>query len=163
MNTLYLITAAIKQSDVPDSIFDERFCITSATELEAAAIALSEQPEQTYIWLKACQPQVCLFALNQVLFVQQLFSAWQDFAAEATGHDTEWSYLIPIACLAQTLHLPSEILIVLLESLTQPELELGLNNTLTFHQPPRQAINQQSRNSTELNVVKQDYTLLKVA
>lgn len=50
MNNLYLITTAIKQSHAPYPMFNGRFCITSVTELEAAAIALINQPENTYIF-----------------------------------------------------------------------------------------------------------------
>jgi hypothetical protein len=73
------------------------------------------------------------------MFIQQLFNVWQDLAAEATGHDTEWSYAISIDRLAQALHLTPKILVVLLANLAQPELEVGLNGTLTFHQPPTQS------------------------
>lgn len=50
MNNLYLITTAIKQSHIPYPMFNGCFCITSPTELEAAAIALANQPENTYIF-----------------------------------------------------------------------------------------------------------------
>jgi hypothetical protein len=50
MNNLYLITTAIKQNHVPYSVCNGRFCITSTTELEAAAIALANQPKNTYIF-----------------------------------------------------------------------------------------------------------------
>lgn len=50
MNNLYLITTAMKQSHVSYPVFNGRFCITATTELEAAAIALADQPDNTYIF-----------------------------------------------------------------------------------------------------------------
>ncbi|MBD1913204.1 MULTISPECIES: hypothetical protein [unclassified Leptolyngbya] len=65
-----------------------------------------------------------------------MFDAWQDLAAEATGHDTEWGYPIRIDCLAQVLQIPESTLTILLTKLTQPELEWCSNNTaITFHYP----------------------------
>jgi hypothetical protein len=75
--------------------------------------------------------------INHCACILAMFNAWQDLAAEATGHDTEWGYPIAIDCLAQALHISRETLIVLLVRLTQPELELCSNNTaIAFHYPP---------------------------
>ncbi|MBD3886803.1 hypothetical protein IFO70_34770 [Phormidium tenue FACHB-886] len=139
MNKIYLIVTATQCRYTSAHILNRCTCVTAATELEAATVALTDQPEQTYIfWLEVCQPQIHLFTLDQAMFVQQLFNVWQDLAAEATGRDTEWSYPILVDRLAQALHLTPKILVVLLANLTQPELEVGLNDTLTFHQPPIQ-------------------------
>lgn len=139
MNKIYLIVTATQCRYTSAHILNRCTCVAAATELEAATVALTNQPEQAYIfWIEVCQPQIHLFTLDKTMFVQQLFNVWQDLAAEATGHDTEWSYPISIDRLAQALHITPRILIVLLANLMQPELEVGLNGTLTFHQPPIQ-------------------------
>ncbi|MBD3886807.1 hypothetical protein IFO70_34790 [Phormidium tenue FACHB-886] len=50
MNNLYLITTAIEQSHSPHPILNKRFCISTTTELDAAAIALANQPDHTFIF-----------------------------------------------------------------------------------------------------------------
>lgn len=144
MKKIYWIKTATQCEYTSAHFVNQCACVMAASELEAAAIALSAQPEQTYIFWIECHPQICLLTLAQAAFIQQTFSVWQDLAADATGHDTEWGYPISIECLAQALHILPEVLTVLLANLTQPELELCLAETaLTFHHPPSE-VNQKS-------------------
>lgn len=50
-------------------------------------------------------------------YVLALFNTWQDLAAEATGHDTEWGYPIKVDRLSQVLQIPERTLIALLTNL----------------------------------------------
>lgn len=50
MNKLYLITTATQHQPTAAHLLHDRLCVFAATELEAAAIALSDQPDDTYIF-----------------------------------------------------------------------------------------------------------------
>ncbi|HEY9643953.1 MAG TPA: hypothetical protein V6C57_25910 [Coleofasciculaceae cyanobacterium] len=65
MNNLYLITTAIEQSNSPHPILNGRFCIATSTELEAAALALANQPDQAFIFsIEVYLPQRYLHAFH---------------------------------------------------------------------------------------------------
>jgi hypothetical protein len=59
MNNIYLITTAIQLNHTVDHTLNGRACVMAATELEATAIALAGQPNNTYIlWLEVYCPQL---------------------------------------------------------------------------------------------------------
>jgi hypothetical protein len=65
MKNLYLITTAIQPSHTPHPLVNGRFCIMSPTELKAAAIALTGQPDGTYIFsIEVYLPQRYLHPLH---------------------------------------------------------------------------------------------------
>lgn len=149
MKKIYLIKTATQCCDTSAHIMHQCVWIWATNELEAVAIALNNQPEQTYIFrIEVCHPQLCVFSFNQATLIQATFNVWQDLAGEATGHDTEWGYPIATQSIAEAFHIPPNMLMVLLANLKQPELELCLTKTaLTFHSPPgevnQNAIHQQ--------------------
>lgn len=69
------------------------------------------------------------------IFIQRLFQVWQDLAHEATGHDTEWDYPVPLAQVGQALGIKEDFVLQLAQQET-PELELlPRAAALTFHYP----------------------------
>lgn len=142
MKKIYLIKTATQCCYTSAHSIHQCVCVLADTELEAVAIAFNEQREQTYIFQIECDPQLCLFTVDPAMLIQSTFNVWQDLAAAATGHDTEWGYSISVESVAGALHIFPKLLTVLLANFTQPALELCLNRTaLTFHYPPEE-INQ---------------------
>lgn len=66
MNNIYLITTAIQPNHTAAHAVNGRACVIATTELEAVAIALTGQPDETYIlWLEIYYPQT-LFILDRI-------------------------------------------------------------------------------------------------
>lgn len=145
MKTIYIMTTATQEcvkaeNVIPSHTINGYYAIAAETELEAAAKVLAGKPDRTYILdisvLQPTDPRIILTTDLVSISIQRLFAVWQDLSAEATGHDTEWSYPISLAYIAQALGIHEYSLIGQLCQLERSELELILDTAaLTFHAP----------------------------